>query len=838
MRVKLFLPLALVLALLLVPVNQSCLALESNTQATTASFARIADAKSAKSGSLFRIIVLPDSQCAIEKWPEIYEKTIRWIADNRDALNIKQVIHVGDGVQTGTKEEEWQRFRKSMKELDKKIPYVVAMGNHDGVNRREQPRKAANLNKYFPLAEMKKIPGFVGSFPKDGVENIYRTFSGGGLNWLVIALEFMPTDEELEWANKVVAEHPRHQVIIATHSYLTHTGRDESGKMIWDKLVRKHKNILFVFCGHLSTVHYDDPGDKGNQVYQMLFDWQNPEKPDMNTYFAMIEVDTQAGTISVKSYSPYLDNYLTDPRGRFEYKDVRFLTDQPAPLTSQPASPANQPASPASQPAPRDLLGGAKAAYSVKEEGDGKQQEPDTTQEVVFTSPGKRAITAIWDFRCDEPGAFETLSSEKPVEIEKWQLNGKQIALPLEGMRYDRIPAVPCALLVKGENRLAAEWTVDVRKEGGKMRPEKIAIRPRLLGNSASSLDFQTWPVLGFAGTDFLTLSCRTNMPARVTLKANGCSFQSEAGLLHTFKVDGLKAGAACSYSLTAELPNGKARKKIGPFKARTLPTNNAFTFAAIGDSRGKPEDWARVADAVLKARPAFVTFSGDMVYSGRLDHIWDRNFFAPARSFMSSLPTYYVLGNHEENAPLVHRMFQVPGDFSRWSQVVGPVLLIGIDGGKNWDGEGENYKWLKGVLAASGEKWIFLVTHYPAWTSGPHGDVLDGKPREHPTLQGQQHLMPLLKEYNATAMIAGHDHDYERSEPPNGVSAIVTGGAGAPLYKKAARAAEQNPYSKTFASKFHYCLFTIDGNTCKMRVLTPEGERIDSAEWPARKVR
>ena len=37
------------------------------------------------------------------------------------------------------------------------------------------------------------------------------------------------------------------------------------------------------------------------------------------------------------------------------------------------------------------------------------------------------------------------------------------------------------------------------------------------------------------------------------------------------------------------------------------------------------------------------------------------------------------------------------------------------------------------------------------------------------------------MKKYHATAFISGHDHDYERSEPPGGVTVIVSGGARAP---------------------------------------------------------
>jgi len=94
---------------------------------------------------------------------------------------------------------------------------------------------------------------------------------------------------------------------------------------------------------------------------------------------------------------------------------------------------------------------------------------------------------------------------------------------------------------------------------------------------------------------------------------------------------------------------------------------------------------------------------------------------------------------------------------------------------------------------------------------------------------------MPLLKKYNATAMFAGHDHCYERSEPEEGVTMIISGGAGAPTYGKSKDAEKQNPYSKVFARQRHYCLLTVDGDVCTMKVFRPNGTMIDTRSWTAR---
>ena len=80
----------------------------------------------------------------------------------------------------------------------------------------------------------------------------------------------------------------------------------------------------------LSTTHATDTGSNGNTVYQMLFDWQDRMKRDNNTYFAILEIDPEKGTLSAKAYSPMLNKWKTDPRSQFEFKDVKFLKKEPA----------------------------------------------------------------------------------------------------------------------------------------------------------------------------------------------------------------------------------------------------------------------------------------------------------------------------------------------------------------------------------------------------------------------------------------------------------------------------------------------------------------------------
>jgi hypothetical protein len=416
-------------------------------------------------------------------------------------------------------------------------------------------------------------------------------------------------------------------------------------------------------------------------------------------------------------------------------------------------------------------------------------------------------------------------------------------------MKYSSIPGIPASMLVSGTNLLQGVWkksvkTIKNKKTGrSSLSPSQVAasdLNIKLLGQHADALAFQTDPVLGYAGENFFTLTCRVNIPAVVTLEVNNRKLVSKTALLHRFIVKRLKPNTKYSYTLTAQIAGNKNKTvTTETFAVRTLPTKAPFKFAVLGDSRTVPDDWKKVADAALAAKPAFSLFVGDMITNGRVDKMWDDEYCRPAKDFLATIPYFSVIGNHEGNCPLFPLLFQTPPEngTKNWSQKIGPLLLIGIDGSMNWRHGSSLEKWLEKTLSKSKAKFIFVGSHYPAWTSGGHGSLNNkGRPKEKTIRDAQDTIMPLLKKYNVTAMFAGHDHFYERSEPDNGVTMIVTGGAGAPLRDKARHAEKQNPFSVVFRKQLHFCLISVDDNKCTMSVLTPEGKEIDKRTWNAAK--
>ncbi len=301
----------------------------------------------------FTIVLLPDTQMYAEKYPEIFRAQTEWIAEH--AGDISFVLQQGDITNKNT-EEQWEVAAGAFGIFDGKVPYILAPGNHDtGLKGRTDKRNTDLFNHYFPYSKYSKSKGFAGAFHEGEMDNVYYIFEAGGRKWLVLSLEFGPRNEVLDWAGEVIRNHPKHLVIINTHAYLYSDdtrmgpGKDhkwlpetygvgkDTGKMavnngeeIWNKLAGKYENVLFVFSGHVlndGTGKLVSKGVNGNLVYQMLANYQGGVKGAENGgngYLRIINVNVPESMVSVKTYSPWINNYKTESDQEFNFSGVDF----------------------------------------------------------------------------------------------------------------------------------------------------------------------------------------------------------------------------------------------------------------------------------------------------------------------------------------------------------------------------------------------------------------------------------------------------------------------------------------------------------------------------------
>lgn len=221
----------------------------------------------------FTVVLMPDTQYYSEQFHDLYAAQCQWIHDNIEKENIQFVIHLGDIVQNRNEhEEEWKVAREAHKLLDGVVPYTMAPGNHD---QDLDTRDSSFYNKYFPASDYEKNEWYGGHMGEDN-DNNYCFFKVDGMKFMIVNLEYDPSEDILAWADRIVKQHSDRRVMVATHNYLSPKGRSDSGKRIWDKLVRSNENIFMVACGHVGALTFQNSiNDAGGEVYEILTDYQS-----------------------------------------------------------------------------------------------------------------------------------------------------------------------------------------------------------------------------------------------------------------------------------------------------------------------------------------------------------------------------------------------------------------------------------------------------------------------------------------------------------------------------------------------------------------------------------
>ncbi|WP_158409483.1 metallophosphoesterase [Gloeocapsa sp. PCC 73106] len=309
----------------------------------------------------FTIAILPDTQNYTSN-PELNQtffNMTQWLVDNQENLNLDFVIHVGD-ITDDNLVPQWDEVAEpAMRLLDGIIPYSVLPGNHDiGPGGTSSIRTTELYNRAFPVTRYQRTETFGGVYdvePRRYDNNYHQFTAPDGTQWLIISLEFGPRDDVLRWANDVIAAHPNHRVIMATHDQMSFDtrhdplnlplvdegagtqyglGRDpqgaNDGESTWQEFLRKHPNISFTFNGHIfgdgaeTQVAY---GDYGNPVYQMLVNYQNGVSTEItgngdesrggnggNGALRLLTIDPTENRFSTATYFVNFDEYLTGYR--------------------------------------------------------------------------------------------------------------------------------------------------------------------------------------------------------------------------------------------------------------------------------------------------------------------------------------------------------------------------------------------------------------------------------------------------------------------------------------------------------------------------------------------
>jgi hypothetical protein len=437
---------------------------------------------------------------------------------------------------------------------------------------------------------------------------------------------------------------------------------------------------------------------------------------------------------------------------------------------------------------------------------------------------GQPVVETRCRFTADDPSRFASVTivgqgSDEAV------LNKKTLSRPLPGMIGPRLRGVSTELLKDGENVL--ERSIPLWK-ARRMVSDKNDGTLQVLGVRPGDASIVMGPILSARGKGLhLAVVADANVPATLTI--DGRTLESPSGVFHRWELEGLKPATEYEYRVTV----GKGQTQRSTL--RTLPAPGRPTSVAIVGDPQSGKAWKTVSAALRKRRPDLVIIAGDLVVDGLLEQQWQETFLQPAAKLLAEVPFRVIPGNHDRYSPLQEAFFGDGQPGEHWSQPLGGGLLVGIDGGDDFSSGGPSSEWLTRTLSKAETPLVFVVSHYPAYSSRNHGKLAhDGRVLEWTSRQGRNRIVPLLEKHDVAGLFGGHDHGYERSELPGGLSAIVTGGGGAGTYPKRKDAGKQNPYSKAFGTEHHYSLLTIAPDAATLRVLTPTGKELDKRTWSA----
>jgi hypothetical protein len=312
------------------------------------------------------------------------------------------------------------------------------------------------------------------------------------------------------------------------------------------------------------------------------------------------------------------------------------------------------------------------------------------------------------------------------------------------------------------------------------------------------------------------------------------------AGSWYEWDVTDLVTGDG-TYGFAIRSAGGRARFAAGEVAGRSPrlvldladpPTGpTSVRFAVIGDYGTGRKKAGEVAELVRGWRPDFIITTGDNNYEDGAASTIDRNvgqfyhdYIAPYQGgYGAGADTnrfFPSLGNHDWHsagaAPYLD-YFTLPDNARYYEFTSGPVHLFAIDSDPNEPdgvtGDSTQGRWLEDALAASDSCWDIVYMHHAPYASGRYGP--------HEWVQWP------YEAWGADAVLAGHDHNYERLVI-DGLPYFVNGLGGKSRYPfRLIQPGSEVRYNRSFGAM----LVEATTETISFQFITTKGQVVDRFE-------
>jgi 3',5'-cyclic AMP phosphodiesterase CpdA len=256
-----------------------------------------------------------------------------------------------------------------------------------------------------------------------------------------------------------------------------------------------------------------------------------------------------------------------------------------------------------------------------------------------------------------------------------------------------------------------------------------------------------------------------------------------------------------------------------GRHSARKLPE---LRFVVYGDTRDGHDMHRKIVALIMKQKPEIVLQTGDLVNRGSKEDLW-KIYDDITGEMRKQVPVYPARGNHDLGGPGYEDRVTVPfasGNklYYSFDRANCHFIALAVDEHFAYAPDSEQYRWLIGDLKAVNRKktpHIFVFFHVPPYSIGLHGSDEDVR----------RALCPVFKQYGVQMVLNGHDHNYYHTTR-DGITYIVTGGGGAPLYPvdpgKGAIAGDR------YESVHNIVIVEVKGEMVAVTALRDDGSQID----------
>jgi Calcineurin-like phosphoesterase len=286
-----------------------------------------------------------------------------------------------------------------------------------------------------------------------------------------------------------------------------------------------------------------------------------------------------------------------------------------------------------------------------------------------------------------------------------------------------------------------------------------------------------------------------------------------------TSAVSGLQPDTTYCYTVLQD-----GQPVAAPAMLKSAPATGStgrVQFLALGDSGGGGSDQHALLQQIQTVPFDFMIHMGDIAYDHGTLAEFESNFFGVYAPLLASRPMFPTSGNHEydtADAAPYRGVFVLPENggpdgVERWySYDWGDVHFVALDTERSGSAQAA---WLEADLSANKLPWTIVYGHKPPHSSGEHGND--------PGFT--QWFVPILTAHHVPLVLSGHDHDYERFNPIDGVTYIVTGGGG-----KGVRDLGSPQSGSAFSDAvIHFLVVTVDGDTLTTHAIDGTGHEFDT---------